>query len=305
MTRVPPQRLPTSRPAAAPARAPQPKKPKGAADKKAELEKPQKLKGGGQAEEGGGEAAQLSEQPGGGGGGPEAGKEREGQEAAKHETLWAPDSHAEASEKKDARETAHAERERKEEARVGLKAPLPRGKDDGKGKPGGANAPKRQSDGFERTGSGAAPKGHLGQTTGTQPALNAQPIQSKSPVNAVAQTRPALAPPPTNRPPDAFQLLHQAQEKGVYFKEDGLGGGQEREDPELAAAVEEAIRLLFGVRGILRVAPGKNMENEPVVVVVATQGFGEAALKQVPPAVHRFPTLLAIPFDLLPLKKER
>lgn len=304
MTRVPPQRLPTSRPAAAPARAPQPKKPKGASDKKAELEKPQRPKGGGQAEEGGGETAQLSEQPGGGGG-PEAGKERESQDAAKHETLWAPDSHAEASEKKEARESAHAERERKEEAKAGVKPAPPKGKEDGKAKSGGPNAPKRQSDGFERTGAAATGKGHLGQTTGTQPALNAQPIQSKSPVNAVAQTRPALAPPPSNRPPDAFQLLHQAQEKGVYFKEDGLGGGQEREDPELAAAVEEAIRLLFGVRGILRVGPGKNMEDEPVVVVVATQGFGEAALKQVPPAVHRFPTLLAIPFDLLPLKKER
>jgi hypothetical protein len=304
VTRVPPQRLPTARPAAAPARAAQPKKPKGAADKKAEAEKPQKLKAGGPAEDGGGETAQASEQ--GGGGGPGAGKEREGHDVAKQEAMWAPDSHVEASEKKEAKESAHAEKERKEDNTSGLKPGAPQPKEGAKPKGTGPNAAKRQSDGFERTkDAGKAP---LGQTTGTQPAMTAQAAQSvqgKQPVNAVHSTRPALAPPPSNRPPDAFQLLHQAQDKGVYFKEDQLGGGVEREDPELAAAVEEAIRLLFGVRGILRVGPGKNMEDAPVVVVVATQGFGEAALKLVPPTVHRFPTVLAIPFDLLPLKKER
>jgi hypothetical protein len=304
VTRVPPQRVPTNRPAAAPARTSQPKKPRGAADKKAEAEKPVKLKAGGQSEaDGGGEAQAASEQPGAGAEGAGAGKEREAQEGAKHESLWAPESHSEASEKKEAKEAEHAEKERKEEGKQGVKPGAPASKDGAKNQKGaGTQAAKRQqSDGFERT---KAQAGGTAQTTGTQPALTAQAVGSKQPVNAVAQTRPALAPPPSNRPPDAFQLLHQAQEKGVYFKEDGMGSG-EREDPELAAAVEEAIRLLFGVRGILRVGPGKNMENEPVVVVVATQGFGEAAMKVVPPSVHRFPTLLAIPFDLLPLKKER
>lgn len=300
MTRVPPPRVPTNRPAAAPARTAQPKKPKGAADKKAEAEKPVKLKGGGAAEDGGGETQNTSEQQGAGG---EAGKEREAHEATKHESLWAPESHAEASEKKEAKEADHAEKERKEEGKQGVKPGAPAGKEGAKNPkgPGQLATKRQQSDGFERT---KAQAGGTAQTTGTQPAMTAQAVGSKQPVNAVAQTRPALAPPPANRPPDAFQLLHQAQDKGVYFKEDGMGSG-EREDPELAAAVEEAIRLLFGVRGILRVGPGKNMENEPVVVVVATQGFGEAAMKVVPPSVHRFPTLLAIPFDLLPLKKER
>lgn len=302
MTRVPPQRLPTARPAAPTARPAQAKRPKGAE----KLEKPQKLKGGGQAEESS-ENARGAES--GAGAGPEAGKERDPREAAsqqQHEG-WAPDSHAEAAEKKDAKEAAHAEKERKEEGKDAVRPGAPKPGEAAKQpkSAAGPNAPKRQSDGFERKDPG---KGgtltHAAHTPEAHAVLGTQAVQARSPVNAVAQTRPALAPPPSNRPPDAFQLLHQAQEKGVYFKEDSASGG-EREDPELAAAVEEAIRLLFGVRGILRVGPGKNMENEPVVVVVATQGFGEAALKVVPQTVHRFPTLLAIPFDLLPLKKER
>lgn len=300
MTRVPPQRLPASRPAqprpaAQTSQAQRAKKPKPGE----KTEKPQKTKGPSAAEEGG-EATQTPETQGG----PEAGKERDPHDAAQHEALWAPDSHAETAEKKDAKETAHAEKERKEEAKEGPRPGGPKPQDAAKGSKAGPNAAKRQSDGFERTkdASGQA-LSHAAETHGPQ---QAAPITSKNPIAAVAATRPVLAP-PSSRPPDAFALLHQAQDKGVYFKEDDLaqGAAAEAEDPELAAAVEEAIRLLFGVRGILRVGPGKNMENEPVVVVVATQGFGEAALKTVPQQIHRFPTLLAIPFDLLPLKKER
>lgn len=107
--------------------------------------------------------------------------------------------------------------------------------------------------------------------------------------------------------PDAFTLLHAAQDKGVFYKEDyeAHGQGPEAEDPELKAAVEEATRLLFDTKGVMRIAPGTNDAQEKVVVIVAGMGFGEASLAAIPEKVHRFATLLALPYDLLPLKKER
>lgn len=109
------------------------------------------------------------------------------------------------------------------------------------------------------------------------------------------------------RPPDAYALLREAKEPGVFFKEDSMHDGhtEEHEDPELAAAVEETIRQLFGVRGILRVGGGKNEKAESIVIVVAAHGFSEASLARVPEKVHRFRTVLAIPFELLPLRKDR
>ena len=109
------------------------------------------------------------------------------------------------------------------------------------------------------------------------------------------------------RPPDAFTLLREAKEKGSLFTEDALREGhtEDKDDPELAAAVEECIRLCFGLRGILRIGPGRNDQAEPIIVVVASTGFSEASLAKVPEKVHRFATLLAIPFDLLPLRRER
>lgn len=109
------------------------------------------------------------------------------------------------------------------------------------------------------------------------------------------------------RPPDAYALLRDARERGVLFVEDALADGhsEEQEDPELAEAVEECIRLCFGVRGILRIGPGKNDKHEAIIVVATTNGFSEASLATVPPKVHRFNTLIAIPFELLPLKRER
>ena len=111
----------------------------------------------------------------------------------------------------------------------------------------------------------------------------------------------------SGRPPDAMQLLNMAQEHGVFFKEDSERGGhsEEHDDPELAAAVEEAIKLMFGVRGVLRIGPGRNQADEAIIVIVAGQGFGEASMRVVPEKVHRFPTLVAVPYDVLPLKKER
>lgn len=112
--------------------------------------------------------------------------------------------------------------------------------------------------------------------------------------------------PRPERPPDAMALLHAAQEPGVFFKENSGGEGQSGpEDAELAAAVEEAVRLLSGVAGIDRIGPGRNEQDEPVVVIAAARGFGEASFRAVPSSVHRFPTLVAVPYDLLPLRRAR
>lgn len=110
-----------------------------------------------------------------------------------------------------------------------------------------------------------------------------------------------------DRPPDAFALLREAKERGVLFKEDWdrEGHSEDQDDPELADAVEEVISRLFGKAGILRVGPGRNEQDEPVVVVVATQGFSDASLAAIPEKAGRFPTMLALSFELLPLRRER
>lgn len=131
---------------------------------------------------------------------------------------------------------------------------------------------------------------------------------SASRLQAVGQVGPLAGKGLSNeRPPDAFSLLKEAREKGVLFVEDALkdGHSEDQEDPEHAAAVEECIAQCFGVRGILRIGPGHNDKNEPIIVVATAHGFTEASLAKVPEKVHRFPTLIAIPFDLLPLKRER
>ncbi len=110
-----------------------------------------------------------------------------------------------------------------------------------------------------------------------------------------------------DRPPDAFALLREAKEQGVLFQEDWNreGHSEDQDDPELAAAVEEVISRLFGKAGVLRVGPGRNEAQEPVVVVVATHGFTDASLAAVPEKAGRFPTMLALSFELLPLRRER
>jgi hypothetical protein len=107
--------------------------------------------------------------------------------------------------------------------------------------------------------------------------------------------------------PGALSAMHQAREPGVFFEEHAHQDGEGRpggEDPELEAAVEEAIRLLFGVRGIHRISPGVNEAKEPVVLIVANRGFSEKSMQAVPPRVRNFPTLVALPYDLLPLRRE-
>lgn len=105
----------------------------------------------------------------------------------------------------------------------------------------------------------------------------------------------------------ALVALNSAQDPGVYFKEDREREGhrEEDEDPELREAVEECIRLLFGVRGIHHVGPGKSDSGEPVIVIAAGDGFSQESMRAVPERVHRFATLVALPFDLVPLRRSR
>jgi hypothetical protein len=152
--------------------------------------------------------------------------------------------------------------------------------------PGGTEAspgkPQKKSDGFE-TGKAQQKQGDA---------------RAPAPVQAV---------PIPGASPGALSALHQAREPGVLFEEQGHQGGHgeaDTEDPELAAAVEEAIHLLFGVRGIHRIAPGRNEAKEPVVLVVANRGFTEKSMTAVPPRVRQFATLVALPYDLLPLRRE-
>lgn len=117
-----------------------------------------------------------------------------------------------------------------------------------------------------------------------------------------SQKQPAIKP----RAPEgsALAALNDAQPPGVYFREEeNSDPGAEASDPELEAAVEEAISLLFGVPGIHHIGPGTNDVKEPVVVIAVARGFSESSLAKIPATVHRFKTLLAIPFELLPLRR--
>lgn len=113
-------------------------------------------------------------------------------------------------------------------------------------------------------------------------------------------------PPPPRMTGGAMHVLNGAKEPGVYFREQGRNGGQgeEDEDPELAEAVEEAIRILFGVRGIHHIGPGLNEAGEPVVLISVSRGFSENSMRAVPDRVNRFPTLVALPYELLPLRRD-
>lgn len=105
----------------------------------------------------------------------------------------------------------------------------------------------------------------------------------------------------------ALVALDGAQDPGFYFVEDRdrEGHQEDQEDPELREAVEECIRQLFGVRGIHHVGPGKNDQGEPVIVIAAAEGFTQESMRAVPERVHRFATLVALPFDLVPLRRSR
>ena len=131
------------------------------------------------------------------------------------------------------------------------------------------------------------------QTARTDKAQGSEPV--KAPPRSVDQSFSALV------------ALDNAQDSGVFFQEDRERDGhtEDQEDPALREAVEECIRLLFGVRGIHHVGPGRSEANEPIIIVAASEGFTAESMKAVPPNVKGFATLVALPFDLVPLRRTR
>ena len=237
------------------------------------------------------------------------------EKAAEHAEAmgWTHETHAEAHEKKADKEEALAEAQRGDEEHQGqkqVKQPLKtttEAKKADSGKPGLHQTVKK--DEFQKP----APQQQMLQQKlkGQLDALGTSRIGATEAVTAAKTTdavrEAAERALKSGKPPDAMQLLNQAQPHGTFFKEDyeREGHSEDKDDPELAAAVEETIRMMFGVRGILRIGPGRNQADEPVVVIAVGQGFGEASMRVVPEKVHKFPTLLALPYDVLPLKKER
>lgn len=156
---------------------------------------------------------------------------------------------------------------------------------------------KRPNDGFEKQAPANTTSSSFTKLSAVNTASGVHQVQNKL-VGTMLKS---------DRPPDAFALLREAKDRGVLFKEDWEreGHSEDQDDPELAAAVEEVIQRLFGKLGILRVGPGRNDSEEQVVVVVATNGFNQSSLEAIPERAGRFATMLALSFDLLPLRRER
>lgn len=121
------------------------------------------------------------------------------------------------------------------------------------------------------------------------------------------ESLPVIPPaPPTGKPRSGLlEMLDQAEDPGYFFQEQEREGAPDEEASDLDLAVEEAIRLLFGVRGIHHIGPGEDAEGDPVVLISANYGFTNVSMERVPPEVLGFKTLLVLPYDLLPLKRER
>jgi hypothetical protein len=126
---------------------------------------------------------------------------------------------------------------------------------------------------------------------------------------------------PKGSPMSAITFLHNAKPPGSFFTEvnddddatDPRGeGGQQQDDtgegsdPEaLRQAVEDLLEQLKDVPGIARVRAGRDEEDRPIVLVVAERGFTQGSLRMVPEKIQQFQTVLAVPYDILPLKRER
>jgi hypothetical protein len=227
---------------------------------------------------------------------------------------WTPDNTIEADEKKKDRDEDHKAEEREKaqqghRVQVSAKAATPANESKGaQAQPQKQQTPLRKGDAFQAKqqpqADQAKPK-PVSDFAAVQKLGATQSVTAAKTIEAAQEAAERQL--KSGKPPDAFTLLNAAQPHGVFFKEDyeREGTTEGKEDPELAAAVEETIGKMFGVKGILRVGPGRNQADEPVVVIVVAQGFGEASMRQVPEMAGRFPTLTALPFDVLPLKKER
>ncbi|MFN0063472.1 MAG: hypothetical protein ACKVPX_13270 [Myxococcaceae bacterium] len=129
---------------------------------------------------------------------------------------------------------------------------------------------------------------------------------------------PVAPQPPVRMMTGALHFLNNAKDPGELFErldpdgQEGGGQGQGEEggpealDPELLSAVEELAQKLSGVRGVTAVAPGRNDAGASVVLVMAEPGLTHASFdERIPPTVGRFETLVALPFEALPLRRER
>ena len=221
---------------------------------------------------------------------------REARAAYQPESLW-DNAHAQKEEKRE-RDELHQHHERaqgkKAQVKSGQKAQA------GRHQPPPARA-KKQDASLGLFGAARRPGDDGFETRASHRAAAKPRLDAPAPVGI------PVAPPPRRTTTGAMQALTSAKDAGVYFREEGHEDGrapEESEDPELAAAVEECIRLLFGVRGILRVGPGTNDKGEPVIVITPHRGFTHSSMRAIPERVHRFKTLVALPYDLLPLRRE-
>ncbi|QRN96833.1 hypothetical protein JRI60_48980 [Archangium violaceum] len=135
--------------------------------------------------------------------------------------------------------------------------------------------------------------------------LKAGEAQRSREVTAPKGSTPA-APVRSPSPPrvDARLVLGTGKPAGTYLREhppapQGASAG----DSALMGAVAEAHQLLANVKGIERIGTGVNKAGEHVVVIVPKHGFSMESLRAVPEKVQGINTVVAIPFDLLPLRR--
>jgi hypothetical protein len=207
---------------------------------------------------------------------------------------------AEASEEAQAESHEKSEHEEDPAGLEGLNGPKP-----GAHKGGGKQpfTPKTPHQPWQEQGLNQKPRDGFFEKTELRPSALTTSVASLRAVQSKLES-PIVK---TDRPPDVYSLLREAKERGLLFQEDlnTEDHSEERDDPELAAAVEEVISCMSGKAGVLRVGPGRDEAQNPVVVVVATHGFSDASFAAIPERAGRFLTVLALSFELLPLRRER
>ena len=176
-------------------------------------------------------------------------------------------------------------------------------------KPAEAKTGRAEKSGKAEGSAKASTENSVSSPTGTSTHARGKDDFEPSQIGAPLKAELPIIPPSPGKKPRSgvLELLDEAEEPGVFFREREHDEGErdDEENDDLEQAVEEAIRLLFGVRGIHHIGPGEDVEGNPVVLISATQGFSNASLERVPPFVNGFKTLLALPYELLPLRRER